>query len=646
MHFWGRAREARRYKTAMLPGVLVALVLAFVYALGIDGPWIWDDHMLIEGSPVVTEGAALGRYFREPLWTVDTGLNTSLAFYRPLVVLSYRADWLLHHGGSAGFHLTNIVAFALCAVLAHAWLLRLKLPPIAAALAVAAWGASPRLVESVGWISGRTDLFAALFAFAALMAWPARGSTTRAFGLRLASSMALLFAALLAKEVAVAALIVLAVHAAGETDRRRAGAALAALAFVGGAYFALRSAALAGSVHRAAPWTFSLARTASALGTYVAMLVDPRPASLHGSPEVASTWSVVLGGAAALAGLAGLVLLRGRRQPRALLLLAGASLGPVLHVVPLRIDVLVADRYLFLPMCAAYALVAYAVTRAFAGATLRSAAGVATLFLFAELSPLLRRIEDHRDELRFWVEAERTRTTRSARPLVEVGRILFEARRFEDVSQLLSFAIGQGAFDSEELPIARHNLALASFALGRMDAARQALETLAAEHEPTVATRLLEVEVALAKGQFVRAERILAELPEEARTSSLVASARIRATEAQRLAGELGHEGERTPVEELWLRARFASSFLGARTAQRTWSALAAHPDAPREARIAAVQGLSEVGTPDALRAALATLVARDGESPFSHQASLVLEDLQQKWARGAEVARSLHFGE
>ena len=628
----------------MLPGVFVSLVLACVYALGIDGPWLWDDHMLIENSPVVTDGAPISRYFREPLWTVDTGTNTSLTFYRPLVVLSYRADWLLHHGNSAGFHLTNVCAFAACTLLAHAWLLRLKLPPLAAALTVAAWGASPRLVESVGWISGRTDLFAAMFALAALVAWPARGSSPRAFAIRLTGSGVLLFAGLLSKEVAFAAVIVLCASCFAESDRRRFGAGVATLAGVSALYFALRTSALAAGGSASLGTSFSLARSASALGTYVTMLADPRPASLHGSPDDATPWRVALGLSTALLALVGLARVRRRRQPLALLLLGGASLGPVLHLVPLRIDVLVADRYLFMPMLAAYALVAYEATRTLAGRPLRAAAGVGALFIVCELSPLVRRIDDHRDELRFWVEAERTRTTRSARPLVEVGRILFDARRFEDVSQLLTFAIRQGAFGVEELTVARHNLALALFALGRTAAASRTIERLVSEHAPGVATRLLEVDLALATSRFATAESILDDLRVRAPSSSLVAASRERVAEARRLANELAGVDARLPVDGLWLRARFAASFLGARTAEAAWSALAVHPEAPPEARIAAVQGLSEVGTPDALRSALASLVARDGESPFSRNASLVLADVEQKWTRGAEVMQGLSF--
>jgi hypothetical protein len=297
-------------------------------------------------------------------------------------------------------------------------------------------------------------------------------------------------------------------------------------------------------------------------------------------------------------------------------------------------------------MFGAYALVAYGAQQALVGAARRSAAAVATLFLVAEAPPLLRRIDDHRDELRFWVEAERTRTTPSARPLVEVGRILFEARRFEDTSRLLSFALSQHAFDSEEQPVARHNLALASFALGRMEAARRELETLASEHAPTLATRALAVDIAIATGRFDRADELVAAMPPEAASTSVVTTARARVVEARQAALELAPAEDRSPVDVLWSRARFASMFLGARNAERAWTALAAHPDASREARIAAVGALSEVGSPGALRAALENLVARDGESPFSREAFFVLAELERKWSRGAEVVRALHFGE
>jgi hypothetical protein len=59
---------------------------------------------------------------------------------------------------------------------------------------------------------------------------------------------------------------------------------------------------------------------------------------------------------------------------------------------------------------------------------------------------------------------------------------------------------------------------------------------------------------------------------------------------------------------------------------------------------MAAVAALGEVARPEVMRAALAELIARDGESAMTHAAALVLEDLERKWSRGAEVMRTLRF--
>src|SRR5690606_17919701 len=95
-----------------------------------------------------------------------------------------------------------------------------------AALLSALWALMPRLTESVAWISGRTDMLAALLSLASLWLWfePAEGPEARgdpdapersppAPLWRAVAAAVLLLLALFAKEVAAATLAAMAVYA-------------------------------------------------------------------------------------------------------------------------------------------------------------------------------------------------------------------------------------------------------------------------------------------------------------------------------------------------------------------------------------------------------------------------------------------------
>lgn len=97
----------------------------------------------------------------------------------PAVWVSYALDFALWGGAPAGFHLTNVLLHALGAVLVFR-LLEVLLEnggaPQAGRRAAAAFGAllfalHPLRVESVSWVSERSDVLAGVFALAAALAW-------------------------------------------------------------------------------------------------------------------------------------------------------------------------------------------------------------------------------------------------------------------------------------------------------------------------------------------------------------------------------------------------------------------------------------------------------------------------------------------
>lgn len=421
-------------------GVLLASVLGLVtlaYSNVFSVPFLWDDHHLIESEPRVREPQPTLDYFRHTFWSEQSS-GDARAYYRPLITLSYAFDYRLWKGRPAGFHLTNLLLHLACCALVFGLCRRGGAPPAAAAVAAGLFGTFPRLTESVTWISGRTDLTAATAVLAALAL---HRSEPAAFARR-AGAAALLFLGLLGKEVAAAgaaAIVALEAFRARENAAwgralRSSVPALAALA----AYTGLRMAAAAVPESPDTPLAQRGIFALQALGTYAWMLLDPlRPRLQIGALGVIKPAMVAFG--AMVAAALGLFAARALRRPLAVwpvtgAVLAGAALLPALHLLPISLNVLAADRFLYIPVAGlAVALACTLGPRAARTTWVRRsgiAAGVAVTLAFAGATHL--RNLDYQNELTLWREAVRHAPRGNPQPYFELATQLARRDRPEE----------------------------------------------------------------------------------------------------------------------------------------------------------------------------------------------------------------------
>src|SRR5690606_7974475 len=242
----------------------------------------------------------------------------------------------------------------------------------AAFLACLLFGLHPRLSESVAWISGRTDVFAALFC---LLALRLQASGRPGVGRGVAVALLLLLG-LLSKEVAIAGVLAVItgewVRWRREATPRWSGlatrAAPAAAALL--AWGTLRILARAPEPEPPTPFTL-VQRLAlfplEGLGRYLGMLLDPfRPRIQIGLLGRTDPTFVAVGGLVAAPLLLALAWLLWRRTDRSLLpwfVLGTVPIGMVLNVIPLPANVVAADRFLYLPLAALAIGLAAATTR-------------------------------------------------------------------------------------------------------------------------------------------------------------------------------------------------------------------------------------------------------------------------------------------
>ncbi|HLG58293.1 MAG TPA: hypothetical protein VI485_23310 [Vicinamibacterales bacterium] len=124
-----------------------------------------------------------------------TLFSTNVGFYRPLVSVSFAADYAVWGLNPLGYGVTNLMFCVADAVLLFLLARRLTLPASAAAIAAGVWAFNFHGINmALLWLSGRTALLAALFALATAHA------VLR--GWRLAAGL-LCLAAMLCKEEAV-----------------------------------------------------------------------------------------------------------------------------------------------------------------------------------------------------------------------------------------------------------------------------------------------------------------------------------------------------------------------------------------------------------------------------------------------------------
>ena len=625
------ARAIASAAPASLPvrgGVLLALALAIVaiaYSSALPGGFVWDDHQLIDQQPFTQELQPLSAYFARDFWFDPTN-PVSRSFYRPLVTLSYALEWQLWDGRAPGFHLTNLLLHLVCCALVYGLARRAGAGPLSAALGAALFGTLPRLTESVAWISGRTDVTASLGALGAV--WLHR-SDPRAGGRRALAGL-LLFLGLLGKEVALAgAIAIVALELAERRDRVRSwrsmAANLAPTALAIAAYGVLRAASSSAAAPTVKHQSFELIEhlfwfPLQALGHYAQMWMDPlRPRTQIGHLGLVEPLLVGLGAAVALAIVVGGFWLWRRRVSSlhfALVTLALAALAPVLHVIPLQVGVMAADRFLYLPAAGILAVMAAAVgtsgvlsprTR-----TVGVAAAVCLLIAFGVTTH--RRAPVWGDDLLLWQDAAKHPPRGNSYIYAQLGSVL----SWRGKPEWAIDAYRQALAIEQEYPVRGRkaanprllaNLGLILSEVGEYDEAVALLEQVVAMRPDFASYRLdlaavhaRALDFDAAEGAIEDALQLVAEFPEALQLQSQVRSARERWA-------SLPFPAPDEPLDVVAERARVYALVGRLRDADRLWTVVATSPDSTPKLLVAAALHLTNDGRdPDAAQRVLQRL--------------------------------------
>lgn len=429
----GAGRRAAIAAAALLS---VAAGLA-VYWPALEGGFVWDDASALRQSAAIDS-------LRE---VIVPPAEIPRFYYRPLVFLSYILDAALagrehaswFHTTSVALHLLNTL---LVLLLAGRWLPGDVLGMGGAALLFAVF---PTHVESVAWISGRSDLLMTTFLLAAALLH---------LDGRLWAGGAALLLALLSKEAAVGAILLLPALDRVEGRRLRAGRWLPPV-IATGAYFVLRrigvGAFLGGLPQEESAVHIGL-DLVRALGFYVVQAFVPLTLKPYYGAVPQSTIYLAIGfGTVVAVGLLGAAAVRGRSSAAVqiallcLLLWFFLTLAPTLYVIVRRSALnLIADRYLYAPSvatCIAIAWGAGAMARRIGSGNVGAAVAVAAIAVFYGVQARAY-VPVWGNDVRLWSEAAR-REPDAALPHRELATALLKAERLDEAEAAFQAALAR-----------------------------------------------------------------------------------------------------------------------------------------------------------------------------------------------------------
>jgi protein O-mannosyl-transferase len=390
---------------------ILALLAIAPYLNGLRGGFIFDDRYLAVDHPILKGSASLLKILKAPYW----GELQGAMLWRPVTTLSFVIDHRAAHGGTAWFHLVNVLLHAGVTILFWLLVRRLTRREGLALAAGAFFAVHPLHTEAVTWISGRAELLAAFFGLIALHLAlpglrPARG--------RWLGAVAFLFA-IGSKESAATIPLILVFLAWSLPRRDRPGTGMIGASFAAVLVYVLARRAVLGSWSGPLPDPMDnpmvghgiLSRLPTVMdcaGRYLFLILWPARLSVdYSAPAlnlVRSMTPLLLLGTVSAAGLLWLGVRR-RETPEGL----GAAIAILTFAlasnIPVVIGTIFAERLFYLPsagiilvLCAGTMTLAKRIRRFSGARRIRAIQVVFAVLLILGAARTWARNRDYRDE--------------------------------------------------------------------------------------------------------------------------------------------------------------------------------------------------------------------------------------------------------
>ena len=131
--------------------ILPSVVSFVLYFSTLQFDFVWDDTLVLNDSIASFKDYSI--FFGSGLWK----------YYRPLIGLFYMLDYSIWGWNPFGYHLTNLLLYIFTVFTVTLLLFKLLLDEWSAFIGGLCYAVLSTHVESVAWISGRTDIISFLF---------------------------------------------------------------------------------------------------------------------------------------------------------------------------------------------------------------------------------------------------------------------------------------------------------------------------------------------------------------------------------------------------------------------------------------------------------------------------------------------------
>ena len=348
-------------KIRLILFALITVLPLLIYLNSLGNTFVYDDYLTVTNNYFIREWRYLSAFFNQKYFVISNELT-----YRPIVTLSYFADYALWQLRPWGYHLTNVIIHTINVYLVYFAAYCLFRNRTTAFVSCLLFSLHPIFSEAVNAVSYREDLLSATFLLAAFILFVKynQNPTRRSFSIRYPLSLFAYLLAMVSKETAIVLpLLILSYEFIFKRDTipnrrhltRRLITNYAGYIAVGGFYLFLRFYL----IHNPGEWVeypgnsifVNFIMMTKVIGYYLKLLFIPAP--LNADYVVPLTYSPADGAfivSAILLIITAILLVKKCRLSGIWIfsvLWFFVTLLPVLNIIP--INNIIAERYLYIP---------------------------------------------------------------------------------------------------------------------------------------------------------------------------------------------------------------------------------------------------------------------------------------------------------
>lgn len=150
--------------------LVLVVTVAVCYYNSLGAGFVFDDVSAIVDNKDLRPHVSVERLFWNDFWGTPMHKEKSHKSYRPLCVLTFRLNYLLHELDTMGYHLVNVILHAVVCLL-FMRMCCMFLPELASFVAAFLFAIHPIHVEAVTGVVGRAEALSSIFFLLALMSF-------------------------------------------------------------------------------------------------------------------------------------------------------------------------------------------------------------------------------------------------------------------------------------------------------------------------------------------------------------------------------------------------------------------------------------------------------------------------------------------